>query len=160
MSTAVQSHFAVRPTPGLLLRRVSKSAEGRAMAFGLILVPAVVVGLAGTLAGIVVGGLLLIAAVGILARTRLEVTSGQLVIHNLLRTRRLSGAEVANIAVQPVNYQQYGATVSQAYRLVVVTTEIDGKTGTPIVLPSFATERKTREAVERMLQHVAITLRG
>lgn len=158
MNTAAQSRFVVRPTLGLLLRRVFNSADGWGFALSLVLVPAIIVGLAGPVAGIAVGGVLLLAVVAVLARTRMEVTPDRLIIANLLRVRRFTGAEVANIGVQTVSYRGDGGTVAQAHRLAVVTTEVDGKTGAPAVWPAFATERKARDAVEGMLQNVVRTL--
>lgn len=159
MSTAVPSRFVARPTPGLLLRRIFRSSDGKLVAFGLVLVPAILVGAVGPVAGIAVGVVLLIGVAWVLARTRLEVTRDQVVIANLLRIHRLSGGQIANVVIQTVNYQSSGATMTQTHRLVVVTTEVDGKTGQPVVVPAFATERRARDVVERMLREVAPAIR-
>lgn len=124
------------------------------MFYGLVVAVGVVVALsaASLPAGIALGLVVAAVVVATAFRLRFEVVPGEVRIGNFARTTRVPVGNIAAIGPQQINFRGIaGSPNGVRYRVIVSTTDVD-KHGRQVHVPAIATERKSLEWVQDLVQ--------
>jgi hypothetical protein len=151
---AAAGRIVVRPSAGMLVKNFFDSSDGKLVFYGLVFALGVVVALtkASVPAGVALGVVVLAVVVTVAARLRFEVVPGEVRVGNFTGTKRVPVDKIVGISPQQVNFQgRSGQANGTRYRVIVTTTDVD-KRGAPVTIPAIASERKSLEWVQELVQ--------